>query len=52
MMLFLIFVGSLFLLINLILIIRVSVTYLQESFKAHQETESKQIDLSVFNKIS
>ena len=51
-MLFLIFVGSLFLLINMILILRIIITYLQVSFDEQVEKEAKKIDLTVFNEIS
>ncbi len=52
MMLFLIFVGSVFLLMNLILILRIIVTYIEQSYEDQKEAEDKKIDLTVFNKIT
>ncbi|MCG8318717.1 MAG: hypothetical protein MI921_04400 [Cytophagales bacterium] len=50
MMLFLVFVGSLFLLINLILIMRIVFAYLEQSYEDQREEEGKKIDLTIFNK--
>ena len=44
MMLFLVFVGSLFLLINLILIMRIVFAYLEQSYEDQREEEGKKID--------
>ncbi len=52
MILFLIFIGSLFLLMNLIIILRIVITYIEQSYQEQQETEVKKIDLSVYNKIT
>ena len=50
MMLFIVFVGSLFLLLNLILIARIVVSYLEQSYEDQKEQEAKKIDLTIFNK--
>ncbi len=52
MILFLIFIGSLFLLMNMIIILRIIITYIEQSYQDQREAEVKKIDLSVYNKIT
>ncbi len=47
---FLIFIGSLILLTNLILLLRVVFTYVEKSFEVYEETQRNEIEVTALDK--